>query len=162
MTLIATYPEMSKIFLHMTEKKGNIIAFDEYASFEDAVKVAKRIENDVDVILSRGGTAEFIRCNVRVPVVFIPITPFDVVQAMRKPPPDIKEVASSGILLFMIFSEIRFWFQIRYPWARALITPSPLYGIYAIGQTLIHLPQVSASPRIGISLFSSLFLSVTD
>lgn len=95
MALIATYPEMSKIFLYMTEKKGNIVAFDEYASFEDAVKVAKRIECDVDVILSRGGTAEYIRRNVQVPVVFIPITPFDVVQAMRKLPPDTKEVALS-------------------------------------------------------------------
>jgi len=95
MALIATYPEMSKIFLYMTEKKGNIIAFDEYASFEDAVQVARRIENDVDVILSRGGTAEFIRRNVRIPVVFIPITPFDVVQAMRKLPADAKEVALS-------------------------------------------------------------------
>ena len=45
--------------------------------------------------MSRGGTAEFIRRNVRVPVVFIPITPFDVVQAMRKLPQDIKEVALS-------------------------------------------------------------------
>lgn len=95
MALIATYPEMSKIFLYITEKKGNIVAFDEYASFEDAVKVAKSIENDVDVILSRGGTAEFIRRNVQIPVVFIPITPFDVVQAMRKLPPDTPEVALS-------------------------------------------------------------------
>ncbi len=95
MALIATYPEMSKIFLHMAGKKDNVVAIDEYASFEDAVKVAQKIEHEVDIILSRGGTAEYIRKSVSVPVVYIPITPFDVVLAMQKLDRDVKEVALS-------------------------------------------------------------------
>ena len=96
MALIATYPEMSKIFLHMAEKKGGIIAYDEYASFNDAVAAAKRLEPEVDVILSRGGTAEYIQKNVSIPVVFIPITPFDVVMAMQKVDRNVGEVALSN------------------------------------------------------------------
>ncbi|MDR2771798.1 MAG: sigma 54-interacting transcriptional regulator [Clostridiales Family XIII bacterium] len=92
LALIATYPEMSKIFLDIANK-SNIIAYDEYASFDDALVVAKKMESKVDVILSRGGTAAYIRDNVSTPVVFIPITSFDVLQAVRKLDPATKEAA---------------------------------------------------------------------
>lgn len=95
MALIATYPEMSKLFRHMAGKKDNVIATDEYASFEDAVSVAQKIESEVDIILSRGGTAEYIQRCVSVPVVFIPITPFDVILVMQKLDRTTKEVALS-------------------------------------------------------------------
>ncbi|MCL2000220.1 MAG: sigma 54-interacting transcriptional regulator [Planctomycetes bacterium] len=95
LALIATYPEMSKIFLHMAEKKGGIVAYDEYASFNDAITVAQKLEPNVDAILSRGGTAEYIKNNVSIPVIFIPITPFDVVMAMQKIDLNVKEVALS-------------------------------------------------------------------
>jgi propionate catabolism regulator PrpR len=83
---------MSKIFLDIANKR-NIIAYDEYASFDDALVVAKKMESKVDVILSRGGTAAYINANISTPVVFIPITSFDVLQAVRKLDPATKEVA---------------------------------------------------------------------
>ncbi|MDR2163062.1 MAG: sigma 54-interacting transcriptional regulator [Clostridiales Family XIII bacterium] len=92
MALIATYPEMSKIFLDIANKRG-IIAYDHYASFDDALEAAKKYEPDVDIILSRGGTAAYLRENLTTPVVFIPITSFDVLEAARKLGPDVKEVA---------------------------------------------------------------------
>jgi PAS domain S-box-containing protein len=92
MALIATYPEMSKIFLDIANKRG-IIAYDHYASFDDALEVAKKSEPDVDIILSRGGTAAYLRENLATPVVFIPITSFDVLEAARKLRLDVREVA---------------------------------------------------------------------
>ncbi|MHB8061726.1 MAG: sigma 54-interacting transcriptional regulator [Ruminiclostridium sp.] len=92
LALIATYPEMSEIFLDIANK-NNIIAYDEYASFNDALVMARKMESKVDVILSRGATAAYIRDNINTPVVFIPITSFDVLQAVRKLDTSIREVA---------------------------------------------------------------------
>jgi transcriptional regulator with PAS, ATPase and Fis domain len=92
MALIATYPEMSKIFLDIANKRG-IIAYDNYASFDDALAVAKKLEPNVDIVLSRGGTAAYLRQNLATPVVFIPITSFDVLEAVRKLSPSVKEAA---------------------------------------------------------------------
>jgi propionate catabolism regulator PrpR len=92
MVLIATYPEMSKVFLDITAK-NDIVAYDEYASFKDALAVAKRMESKVDVILSRGGTAAYIRDNIDTPVVFVPITSFDVLAAVRKLDKGTREIA---------------------------------------------------------------------
>lgn len=90
--LIATYPELSKICKHIVEQE-KIEYIDIFASFEKAVLVAKKIEPHVDAILSRGGTAEYIRRSVDVPVIPIPISPFDVVRSMYNIPKNIKEVA---------------------------------------------------------------------
>ncbi len=95
MALIATYPELSKLFLNIIGARDDIAAIDEFACFEDAVEVARRIEGETDVILSRGGTAEFIRRNVQIPVVLIPITPFDIVMAMQRFEPGIRDIALS-------------------------------------------------------------------
>jgi len=95
MALIATYPQMADIFLELTKQREEIQAYSVYASFERAVEVAKEMERkgEVDVILSRGGTAAQIKNAVDVPVVFIPITPFDVIKIVHQLPPDVKEVA---------------------------------------------------------------------
>jgi transcriptional regulator with PAS, ATPase and Fis domain len=93
--MIATYPELSKIFEKVVEEKKDILFINKFASFEEAIEIAKIIATDVDIILSRGGTAEYIRRNVDIPVVFIPITPFDVVMAMQKLDKNIREVALS-------------------------------------------------------------------
>ena len=95
MTLIATYPKMAEIFLHLTEGHENIEAASIYASFERAVEIAKDVEakGEADVILSRGGTAAQIQAAVDIPVVFIPITPFDVIQIVHNLPKEIKEIA---------------------------------------------------------------------
>ena len=74
LALIATYPKMSKIFMRIAEEE-NIEAINIFASFEDAVQYAKEIEDKVDAILSRGGTAAYIKRAVDIPVISIPISP---------------------------------------------------------------------------------------
>lgn len=95
MALIATYPSMADIFLQLTSEREDIEAISEYASFERAVEYAKGLEagDKVDVILSRGGTAAMIQNAVDIPVVFIPIMPFDLICILHKLPKNIKEVA---------------------------------------------------------------------
>ena len=90
--LIATYPEMSKRLselLHGT----NIELMDIYASFEKAAAVAKELENQVDIILTRGGTGHYIKQAASIPVISIPITPFDLMLSVSKLPPEIERVA---------------------------------------------------------------------
>jgi transcriptional regulator with PAS, ATPase and Fis domain len=93
--LIATYPEISTMFYEITSKMEGVVAHNVHASFDEAVAAAKRIENETDVILSRGGTGEFIRRSVDIPVVLIPITPFDIVLAMQKFDPSVYEFGLS-------------------------------------------------------------------
>ena len=95
MALIATYPRMADIFLQLTEKQENIAAASVYASFERAVEIAKNMEaaGEADVILSRGGTAAQIKNAVDLPVVFIPITPFDAIQVIHHLEPRDKKIA---------------------------------------------------------------------
>lgn len=82
MALIATYPKLAEVFLNLTDNRTNIISYSIYASFEEAAKTAGEMEDDLDIILSRGGTAEYIRRAVHIPVLSIPITPFDVIKAI--------------------------------------------------------------------------------
>ena len=95
MTLIATYPKMADIFLRLTAEYKDVEAASIYASFERAVEIAKELEakGETDVILSRGGTAAQIQDAVNIPVVFIPITPFDVIQIVHELPKEEKEIA---------------------------------------------------------------------
>lgn len=89
--LIATYPRITEILSGFVEgtkiKLTNI-----HAHFEEAAKIAKSIENDVDVILTRGGTGHFIKQAVSVPVVNIPISPYDLVISVSKLPENIKKI----------------------------------------------------------------------
>ena len=90
--LIATYPEMSKTLselLHGT----NIGLVDIYASFERAAAAAREIENQVDLILTRGGTGHYIKQVASIPVISIPITPFDLMLSVSRLPPEVKQVA---------------------------------------------------------------------
>lgn len=82
MALIATYPKLAEIYLNLTDNRENIISYNVYASFEEAAKIALEMEDNLDIILSRGGTAEYIRRSVHIPVLAIPITPFDVIKAI--------------------------------------------------------------------------------
>ncbi len=93
--LIATYPDIAQLFRDLAQDRPDIVARDVYASFDDAIKTAKKLERETDVILSRGGTGEFIRRSVGIPVVQLAITPFDVVLAMQKLPPGVTEFALS-------------------------------------------------------------------
>lgn len=89
MALIATFPKMADIFMNVAKEEG-IEAYNVYESFEDAAMVARQMESRVDVILDRGGTAHYIQDAVDIPVIFIPITPFDVVQIVHDLDPDVK------------------------------------------------------------------------
>lgn len=90
--LIATYPKMSQILQELAEGT-NIRVLNIYASFDEAVVAAKKIENEVDVILTRGGTGHRIKESVSIPVISIPITPFDLMLSVSALPPHIKKVA---------------------------------------------------------------------
>lgn len=92
--IIATYPQMSQLVLGLAKQMGLEVA-DYYASFEEAAKVAAGIEHEVDAILSRGGTAEYIKQAVNIPVITIPITPFDLAKIIWSLDDSIKEVAFS-------------------------------------------------------------------
>ena len=95
MAMIATYPRMAETFLQLAGERPDILAVSRYASFERAVAIAKEMERkgEVDVILSRGGTAAQIKNAVNVPVVFVPITPFDVIKIVHCLDPSVKQVA---------------------------------------------------------------------
>ena len=90
--LIATYPEMTKILLQLSEDEGVTID-NYYASFGEAVEIANRIKNDVDAIMTRGGTGQAIKDNVNLPIVSIPITPFDLFRSVEMLPGTVKEIA---------------------------------------------------------------------
>ncbi len=90
--LIATYPKVADLFIKVT-KEQNIESYNIYASFEEAAEAAKQAQGSIDAILSRGGTARYIMEAVDIPVVLVPITPFDVIQIIHGLDKDIKEVA---------------------------------------------------------------------
>lgn len=92
LALIATYPKMAKIFMKIANEEG-IEAYNVYESFEAAANIGRQMESKVDAILSRGGTAHYIQQAVNIPVIFIPITPFDVAQIVHDLDPSVKEAA---------------------------------------------------------------------
>lgn len=79
---VGSYPDLSHRLEAMV-KQLNVSLKSYYAEFEDAVTVAKEIEDSVDVIISRGMASEFIRAAVKVPVVNIPVGPFDLILALE-------------------------------------------------------------------------------
>lgn len=81
LALISTYPDMTNLFKELAEQEG----FKPYiavATLGEAAEIAKAIEFQTDVILSRGGTADYIKAAVEIPVVAIPVTPFDVMRTI--------------------------------------------------------------------------------
>lgn len=81
LALISTYPEMAKLFVKLAEKEG-LKPYIAFATLDEAANIASEIKPHTDVILSRGGTAEYIKAAVDIPVVSIPITPFDAARAV--------------------------------------------------------------------------------
>ncbi|MDF2565124.1 MAG: transcriptional regulator [Massilibacillus sp.] len=80
--LISTYPGMANVFVNLAEKHG-CKPFVTLAEFDKAAKIAKEIEPRMDAILSRGGVTGYIKRAVKIPVVGVPITPFDVTLAIN-------------------------------------------------------------------------------
>jgi len=95
LALIATYPTMAEIFVDITKDRGDLEARSIYASFDRAAQIAREMERtgEVDVVLSRGATAAQIQSSVELPVIFIPITPFDVIQVVRKLGASVRRIA---------------------------------------------------------------------
>lgn len=89
--LVATYPEMAKNLSKMIEGT-NIKLLNIHASFDEAVAAAKKIENDVDIILTRGGTGHMIKQAMSIPVISVPITPFDLSVSVATLPEEVKRV----------------------------------------------------------------------
>lgn len=79
--LIATYPKMSSILIRLASKQG-VFLYNEFASFDEAAAFAQKYESYFDAILSRGATAAYIERVVSIPVVSIPISPFDLTQTL--------------------------------------------------------------------------------
>ena len=90
--LIGTYPKMTKILMNMV-KGFPMNVCNVFASFEDAARIAKEMENKIDAVLSRGGTAHYIKNAIDKPVIAIPITPFDLVPIIHSLEPQVKETA---------------------------------------------------------------------
>lgn len=82
LALISTYPEMAEVFAKLA-KQENLETYVAFAAMDDAAATAREIEPRIDAILSRGGTAEYIRQAVAVPVISVPITPFDAVKSIN-------------------------------------------------------------------------------
>ncbi|SDE99947.1 sigma 54-interacting transcriptional regulator [Sporolituus thermophilus] len=95
LALISTYEDMAEIFIRITEQEG-LPAHVAIAALDRAAAVARELAPQVDVVLSRGGTAEYIREAVDIPVVAIPITPFDVVRSVFQA----KELGGRELALF--------------------------------------------------------------
>lgn len=95
LALIATYPTMAEIFVDITKNRPDLEARSIYASFDRAAQIAGEMERsgEADVILSRGATAAQIQSAVDLPVIFIPITPFDVIQVVRCFDPSVRRIA---------------------------------------------------------------------
>ncbi|VBB07746.1 propionate catabolism activator [Lucifera butyrica] len=82
LALIYTYPKMAETFSALA-KQENLKPYVAFAALDEAAAIAKEIEPNIDAILSRGGTAEYIKQAVSVPVISIPITPFDAVKSIN-------------------------------------------------------------------------------
>jgi PAS domain S-box-containing protein len=92
LALIATYAGLSEIFSRVAEREG-LKPHIAFASLEEAASIAREIEHDNDVILSRGGSAEYVRRAVDIPVVSIPITSFDALRAVHVAKESADEIA---------------------------------------------------------------------
>jgi len=81
--LIAPYPKLAEIFKPIAIRQG-LDPYIAFAEWKEAATLAKQIESTTDVFLSRGGAAIEIRKVTEVPVMAIPVTPFDVLKAITK------------------------------------------------------------------------------
>lgn len=90
--LISTYDDMSKTFATMTEQEG-LIPYIASATLEEAAAIAKELSLTADAIISRGGTAEYIREVVEIPVVSVPITSFDAIRSIYAVKDRVDEIA---------------------------------------------------------------------
>lgn len=81
---IAPYDNMREQLLSQAKKNPEIELTVFVGDLQQGVDLArKNYYNDYDVIISRGGTAELLRKQLDIPVIDIPISPFDIMRAMK-------------------------------------------------------------------------------
>lgn len=99
--LITQNETLSNLFPIIAKEKG----FEEVikpASFTKARKIALKLENKVDAIISRGATGELIKKVASIPVVSIPIASMDVFRAIYKA----KQISDNIAIIFYKESRI--------------------------------------------------------
>lgn len=81
---IAPYGGMQTEMLHVAEEYPNIRLEMHTGDLEEGVAIAKERQNEnFDVIISRGGTAEAIRLATQTPVVAVRLSVYDVLRAIK-------------------------------------------------------------------------------
>ncbi len=81
---IAPYSEMRPLMLEVSKEYQDIDLTVYVGDLQKGVEMARRnFYNDYDVIISRGGTATMLRERLDLPVIEIPILPFDLLRAMQ-------------------------------------------------------------------------------
>ena len=91
--MLTTYPDMARKFIAFCTTHGLQAKYVIAPEIDDAIRYAKEHEPEVSAFLSRGTTAVRLREVVSVPVITIPITPYDVITAFLQLPEDAKDVA---------------------------------------------------------------------
>lgn len=81
---IAPYENMRSLMLELAAQYPDIELTVFVGDLQQGVELAKRnFYNDYDAIISRGGTATLLRERLDLPVIEIPILPFDILCAMK-------------------------------------------------------------------------------
>ena len=81
---IAPYENMRPLMLSLAEEYPDIDLTVFVGDLQQGVELARRnFYNDYDAIISRGGTAAMLRERLDLPVIEIPISPFDIMRSMR-------------------------------------------------------------------------------
>lgn len=81
---IAPYESMRSLMLELAAQYPDIELTVFVGDLQQGVELAKRnFYNDYDAIISRGGTATLLRERLDLPVIEIPILPFDILCAMK-------------------------------------------------------------------------------
>ncbi|MCR3761373.1 sigma-54-dependent Fis family transcriptional regulator [Clostridium felsineum] len=79
--LISTNENLLKLFPKLAKEKG-FIPITKTASLTHASKIAFKLQDKVDAIISRGATSDYIKETVNIPSVSIKVTRFDTLRAI--------------------------------------------------------------------------------
>lgn len=80
---IAPYPGLRDLLVKIAGEDNRITIDVEIADLDESLPIVlKAVEQNYDVIVSRGGTASFIRKYVSIPVVDIPVSGYDILRVL--------------------------------------------------------------------------------
>lgn len=81
--LIAPYPGLKELAAQLAKEQTDLEIIVEQGDLEDALPIVKRYsEQEIDFIVSRGGTAKLIRQHTTIPVVEIQVSGYDILRAL--------------------------------------------------------------------------------